>query len=308
MVFGILSRIDMHFKRRKIRKTARNLAKQLLLSPNDHQLYQTKAINLAWQARMSLMDGPAKQEPPPTGNFSADLANALVAESEAVSEHYNNVASLLAQAAEAIYLALQLTKGKLSATAAEYYWQDWRQKAMTRCREALMIGDRDPVARQDAYRKALRWLTGVLSQAPQDAEMCYLTAFLLLNEDRYDDAIPFFLFVFAVAERAFAATGRAQEAFVSAFEPALLAAEKVREKQSAACLLRGSIFLLRREYEEVEAELKRVPELEQDKTSLFCCISYRQRAKALEAAGHAAEAAGMLRKAEELLQQRGVGR
>jgi hypothetical protein len=74
------------------------------------------------------------------------------------------------------------------------------------------------------------------------------------------------------------------------------------------CLLRGSILLLRREYEEVEAELKRVPELEQDKTSLFCWISYRPRAKAVEASGRAAEAADLLHKAEELLQQHGVRR
>jgi len=308
MVFGILSRIDMHLKRRKIKKAAGNLAGQLLLSPNDPQLYLTKAVNLAWQARMSLMDQPAKQEPPLTGNLSADLANALIAESEAVSEHYNRVASLLAQAAEAVYLALQLTPGKLPATPTEYYWQDWRQKAMTRCREAVTIGDRDPVAQRDAYRKALRWLTGVLSQAPQDVEMCYFAAFLLLGERRFDDAIPFLLFVFAAAERAVAATGQEQEVFAAQYDVALEAAEEVREKQSAACLLRGSIFFLRREYEKVEAELKRVPDLEQDKTSLFCWISYRQRAKALEAAGHSAEAAGLLRKADELLQQRGVTR
>lgn len=296
MVFRIIHSIDTYFKKQEIKKTARYVAERLLLSPNDAQLYLTKATNLAWQARTFLMDRPVAQKPPPTGDFSVDLANALLAEYDATREHYNHMASLLAQSAEAIYLALQLTQKALSAPPVEYYWEDWRQKAITRCREALTASNMS----LDAYWKAFKWLVGVLGQNPLDAEICYWAALLLLSGHRYDDAVLFFLVVFAFTER------EKNQAPAEVYKLGLLAAEKVREKQSAAYLLRGNIFLLRQEYAEAAAELKRVPEVEQEKTSLFCWISYRQRAKALEAAGHVAEAADLLRKAEELLQQRNI--
>lgn len=296
MVFRIIHSIDTHFKKQKIKKTARYVAERLLLSPNDAQLYLTKATNLAWQARMLLMDRPVVQKPPPTGDFSVDLANAFLATHDATREHYDHIASLLAQSAEAAYLALQLTQKALPTPPVKYYWENWRQQAMMRCHEALTAS----YMSQDAYTKALRWLVGVLSENPLDAEICYWAALLLLSGRRYDDAILFFLVVFAFTER------EKKQAPAEMYKQGLLAAEKVREKQSAAYLLRGNIFLLRQEYAEAAAELKRVPEVEQEKTSLFCWISYRQRAKALEAAGHVAEAADLLRKAEELLQQRNI--
>jgi hypothetical protein len=94
-----------------------------------------------------------------------------------------------------------------------------------------------------------------------------------------------------------------------AYEPALLAAEKAREKQSAALSAAGKHSSLT---QGVMKRLKRnssaCRSLSRIKTSLFCWISYRPRAKAVEASGRAAEAADLLHNAEELLQQHGVRR